>query len=127
MRFPDFVSILLRRYRAIAVPMGETIFLNVILTEAPKHTPDIPPHAIIAAGGTGLDSLAPNASILYALHELYSKAITRTFILATVTAAVALPFAMLMDWRVSKKCSEQKVPETEPTRTDVIMEMGSRH
>lgn len=106
------------------MPIGETIFLNVILTEAPKRTPDIPPHTIIAAGSTNLKSLAPNASVLRALHILYSKAITRTFLLALVTAAVALPFAVLMDWRVPKKRSGEEIPETECPNNLVVMEIG---
>ena len=105
------------------MPIGETIFLNVILTEAPKQTPDIPPHTIIAAGSTSLKSLAPNAPVLRALHILYSKAITRTFLLAMVTAAVALPFAVLMDWRVSKKRSGEGIPETERPSDVVVREI----
>jgi len=107
------------------VPIGETIFLNVILQEAPTKTPDIPPRDIITGGSTKLKLLAPNIFVLRALHSLYSMAISRTFILATVTAAVALPFAMRMDWKIPRKRSVDGTSETESMRNLVLIEPGS--
>lgn len=107
------------------MPIGETIFLNVILQEAPVQTPDIPPHDIITGGSTNLKILAPNNPLLGALHSLYSMAISRTFILATVTAAVALPFALLMDWKVPKKRSMEEISELGSMRNLKLMEPRS--
>ena len=107
------------------MPIGETIFLNVILQQAPTQTPDIPPRDIITGGSANLKLLAPNNFVLRALHSLYSMAISRTFILATVTAAVALPFAMLMDWKIPRKRSVDGKSETESMHNLVLIAPGS--
>ena len=107
------------------MPIGETIFLNVILQEAPKQTPDIPPRDIISGGSTNLKHLAPNTVMLHALHSLYSLAISRTFISATTTAAVALTLAVLMDWRTQRKRPVDGVSETGSMHTILVEPEGA--
>ncbi|KAL8962326.1 MAG: hypothetical protein Q9193_001247 [Seirophora villosa] len=104
---------------AIAVPIGQTIFLNVITAEAPVRTPTITPQTIIETGSTRLRSLASNDQVLLAaLRMLYSVAVTRTLILALATAAAALPFAVCMEWKKTARKPPVEEEEGEEANQD---------
>ncbi|KAI4194465.1 MAG: hypothetical protein LQ350_007764 [Teloschistes chrysophthalmus] len=107
---------------AVAVQIGATIFVNSIFHDAPIETPDIPPQTIIAAGSIHLDSLAPEKTVLVALHTLYSKAVAHTLFLALATAVAALPFAAFMEWKESRKQSEVAQQDADTTASQADLE-----
>ncbi|KAL8885608.1 MAG: hypothetical protein Q9192_006619 [Flavoplaca navasiana] len=101
------VSFMQRLGGAIIVPIGATIFLTVLSKEAPMALPSIPLDMLITTGSTRLELLPPNKLVLDAIRALYSKAVTRTLILALATTIAVLPFATMMEWRTPKNLSSE--------------------
>lgn len=94
-------------YSAIAIAIGQSIFVTGLFEEIPKHTKAISPAAVVQAGPTAL-RLAETPAILRALQEAYAAAIQRTMYFSLATACVALPFALGMEWLNVKKIAEEK-------------------
>lgn len=85
---------------AIAVPIAETIFVGTISSQVSSAAfPGISPAAVVKAGSTNLGSLTQNPTILQFLKQAYSHGVDNTLYLATGMIAVALIFAMGMEWR----------------------------
>ena len=95
-------------YRAIAIPIGDAIFVNSLLSEVPKHTQAISPPAVVSAGAENLRKEATNSTILRALQLSYSNAVTDTIYLALATVCLALFFACGMEWKNIKKVAEER-------------------
>ncbi|MCJ1376700.1 hypothetical protein MMC20_007945 [Loxospora ochrophaea] len=101
---------------AVAIPIGETIFLNDLLREVFSRTNAIPAQAIITAGATNLNELTNNPDVLLDLRIAYSKAVVDTIYFALATTILPIVFAVSMEWKNVKKVSEQRAQNLEGPR-----------
>ena len=88
--------------RAIAIPIGETILVNGLLKEVPRHTHAVAAKQVIAAGATKLRALTEDPHILRAIQTAFADAVVATLYLALAAACASLPFAVLMEWKSVK-------------------------
>ncbi|KAJ5903822.1 hypothetical protein N7504_006205 [Penicillium tannophilum] len=96
---------------ALFVSIAETLFSN-FLKENLEKIPGINAVEVIGAGATEIRNYVP-ASKLSEVLSGYSDAITKTFILGIVMAAVSLFPALAMEWKsVKKDHNKQKKQET---------------
>ena len=95
--------------RAIAIPIGETIFVHSLSSEISKHTPEISGSLVVHVGPTNLKSLTTDSSTLRSLRASYSQAVTDVIYFSTAALAVALPFALFMEWRNIKALKDEPV------------------
>ena len=100
----------------MAIPIGETIFLNDLLREVFSRTNAIPAQAIITAGATNLNELTNNPDVLLDLRIAYSKAVVDTIYFALATTILPIVFAVSMEWKNVKKVSEQRAQNLEGPR-----------
>ena len=108
------------QYRAIAIPIGDAIFVNSLLSEVPKHTQAISPSAVVSAGAGNLRKEATNSTVLRALQVSYSNAVTDTLYLALATVCLALFFACGMEWKnIKKVAKERKKAEEDQYQSDM--------
>lgn len=94
--------------------------MNSLAAEVPKLTTTVSPKAVIQAGATNLRVLTADPSTLRALQAAYATAVVHTLYLALASMAIALPFAVGMEWknvhtesrhRASEKRSAQQVTQ----------------
>ncbi len=95
-------------YRAIAIPIGNTILVASLLTEVPENTRTISPEEVINAGAGNLKTKAANPTVLHALQLSYSTAVANTLYLALATVCLALIFACGMEWRNIKDVANER-------------------
>ena len=98
---------------AIAVPIGNTIFINTLLSETPKHTTAIPAPLVVHAGAESLQHLsAGSATVLNALKTSYNIAVSNTLYLALASISLAIFFACGMEWKnIKREAEHRKVVE----------------
>ena len=96
---------------AVGISIGQTIFLHSLIAEVPKSVRGISPQAVFHDGATNLPLLAPDPDVLRALRGAYARAVVDVLYFALGTAAVALPFALVMEWRNVKTTSERRVED----------------
>lgn len=87
------------RYRAIAISIGQSTFLNSLHKEAHKLVPEISVHDIITAGATKLSTLTSNDDMLRELRIVYARAVSSTLWLPVAVASAAALCACAMEWR----------------------------
>ena len=101
--------------RAIAIAIGQNVLVNSLLKEVPKYTDKVPPEAVVKAGALNLVNLTTSTSILTLLREAYGKAIQNLMFYSLVTACLALPFTLGMQWlKIKKVVQKVVVPEVTP-------------
>ena len=98
-----------RKFRAIAIPIGETVLVNTLSSKVRKHTPGIPAELVVHAGATNLKSLTTDSSTLRSLQASHSQAVTNVLYFATAVLAMALPFAVFMEWKAVKKVASEDI------------------
>lgn len=102
---------------ALSVSIAQSLFIAKLKTSIPLYTTAISPATVIAAGATGLDSLAgPSYTVLVALRKAYADAIRNTTLFVLAAAVAALPFACGMQWLNIKKVAEER----RNTKTEII-------
>lgn len=79
--------------------MGNALFLKGLITEIPRQTQDIAPQRVVDAGPRKLTFIASNPELLQALRLSYLKGVKYSLYLAVASVAVAVPFAVAMEWR----------------------------
>ena len=103
----------------IAIAIGQSVFINGLLNEIPKHTNATSPAAVLAVGLTSFQHLARTPTILRALQDAYATAIRFTMYFSLATACLSLPFALGMQWlnvkKVAKKQNEAKAAQDSAT------------
>lgn len=72
---------------------------------------------MIRAGAINLTSLTKDPVILHALRAAYAKAVGKTLYFAVGTTAMALPFALGMEWKNVAKISMQRKRDAEVAET----------
>lgn len=87
---------------AITIPIGQTILLNSLASDVSKHVPGILPQLVVHAGATNLKSLTTDGTILRAIQAAYSQALTNVLYFSLASLAVAMPFALCMEWKTLK-------------------------
>lgn len=95
-------------FSAIAIPIGNAIFVNSLLSEVPKHTQAIAPEVVIGAGAEKLEEISSNSDILGALRLSYSIAVTNTLYLALATVCLGLFSACGMERKNIRKVAEER-------------------
>ncbi|RYC61641.1 hypothetical protein CHU98_g4575 [Xylaria longipes] len=93
---------------ALAVAIGQNLLLTKLMTTVPRHTSAVAPQAVIAAGASGLDQLAPTLEVLSALRSAYAEALRDPLILALASALLAFPFSCAMERLNIKHIAEQR-------------------
>ncbi|MCJ1397655.1 hypothetical protein MMC11_000851 [Xylographa trunciseda] len=93
---------------SIAVSIGESLLVNGLLREVPKHTQAVSPQAVIDAGALGLLSLATSPITIQALRQSYVIAISDIFIFTTAIVCVSIPMACGMQWLNVKTISKER-------------------
>lgn len=99
---------------AIAIAIGQNVFerklslLNGV----------VPASVIGESGATDLIAnvesvLGDNPTAVYKVLALYNNALTRTFLVSLVTAAMTLPFAFVIEWKSVKKQNREREDEKE--------------
>ena len=83
--------------------------MNSLSTETPKRTSKIPVQAILQAGATNLAKITNDGNTLRSIQAAYSQSLTNTLYFSTGTIAIALPFALCMEWLNVKKVSRNRV------------------
>lgn len=117
--YPCYIDQTNPYYRAIAIPIGETIFVNSLLTQVPKNTQAVSPQAVVDAGATNLNKISASPTVLYALQLSYSTAVTNTLYLAIASVALALFFACGMEWKnIKHVAAEREKLASEQVRQD---------
>jgi hypothetical protein len=92
--------------RAISISLGQTILLNGLLREVPKVTQAVSAQSVVNTGATNLTSLTSDPHTLLAIRVAYSVAIRDVIFFTAGTIAIALPFALGMEWINLKKFSK---------------------
>lgn len=67
------------------------------MTAVPHYTDAGTAQEVISVGAAGLAQIAPDAAVLSALRQAYAVAVRDPLILALALAALAFPFACVMD------------------------------
>lgn len=89
--------------RAISISLGQTILLSGLLREVPKVTQAVSALSVVNTGATNLTSLTSDPRTLRAIRVAYSSAISDIILFTAGTIAIALPFALGMEWINVKK------------------------
>lgn len=97
-----------RACSAIAIPVGNALFLKGLITEIPRQTQDIAPQSVVDAGPTKLTIIARNPVLLQALRLSYLKGVKYSLYLAVASVAVAVPFAVAMKWRTLGPATQEE-------------------
>ena len=102
---------------AVFVSVAENVFTNRLTTNIGEVS-GIAPAIVLDTGATELRSAIPKA-LLPAVLLAYNNAITSTFIVGTVIAAVAIIPALTMEWKSVKRFKGKKPgpKENEPAET----------
>lgn len=98
----------LSRNRAIALTVGESIFVNSLLKEVPKYTSAVPAQLVVDVGATSLSSLTTVPSVLEALRTAYAKSFSNTMYFSLAIACLAVPTACAMEWLNVKKVAAER-------------------
>jgi len=85
--------------RALAISVGQSIFVNSLQREVPQRTTAVSAQAVIYAGATNLTTLTDSATVLQMLRSAYAKAVTNTLRFSLAAACVAIPCALFMEWK----------------------------
>lgn len=93
---------------AITLCAAESLFVNSLLDEIPKHTSALSAPAVVDAGASNLAKLATSPEILQALRASYAKAVSNTLVYSLVAACAALPFAVCMEWLNVKRVAKER-------------------
>ncbi|MCJ1386956.1 hypothetical protein MMC17_010085 [Xylographa soralifera] len=94
---------------AIAISVGQSVFVNTLLKEIPENTLAVSAQTVIDAGAANLVSLAGSSpQVLEALRIAYAKAVDNTLVLSLSAACMALPFAFGMEFLNVKTVAKQK-------------------
>ncbi|KAH9863980.1 hypothetical protein J1614_009913 [Plenodomus biglobosus] len=97
---------------AIGLTIGQTIFLNKLISEVARRTTEISPMAVIAAGAQGLPQLTQTQQLLRILRLAYAAAIRQAMIFALIMVGIALLFTFGVEnlnvKRMAKERSEKK-------------------
>ena len=93
--------------RAVAVAVGQSVLVNSLVREVPKHTSAVPPEAVIANGALNLQRLTDSSVAQRGLREAYAKAIQNLIIYSLVAVCIALPFALSMQWLNVKNATKK--------------------
>jgi len=99
---------------AIAIAIGQNVFerklslLNGV----------VPASVISESGATDLIAnvesvLGDNPTAIHKVLALYNNALTRTFLVSLITAAMTLPFAFVIEWKSVKKENREREDEKE--------------
>lgn len=86
-------------YRAIALPIANSVFIAGLQSEIPKQTTVLSPQAVIEAGPTNVRLLTDNPSVLHGIRVSYLKAVKNSLYLALAAVSVALFFGACMEWK----------------------------
>ena len=84
---------------AITLPVGQTILVNSLASEVSKHVSGVPSQLVVHAGATNLKSLTTDSTTLRAIQAAYSQAVTNVLYFSLAAIAVAMPFALCMEWK----------------------------
>ncbi|KAH7381082.1 major facilitator superfamily domain-containing protein [Cadophora sp. MPI-SDFR-AT-0126] len=87
---------------AIAVPIGQTIFNNKLVEGLHKLTPELDPPSVVNIGATEIHNVFEGAQYTRII-EAYNDALSRTFLVATVLAALTLGGSLAMEWKTVKR------------------------
>ena len=88
--------------------MAQNVFINGLTREVQRRTNNISAHAVIEAGPTNLKALTSSKEVLDTLREAYAGAVKNTLCYALVTACLAVPFALNMEWKNMKQVAKQR-------------------
>ena len=87
---------------ALFVSIGQNVFSNKLLQGLAKYAPSIDPSIILKIGATSIQSTV-GKSVLPGVTLAYNDALTHSFLVAAVMAAVGLVPALAMEWKSVKK------------------------
>ena len=90
---------------SLAIPIGNALLVDGLQTSIPKVTSALDAQTVISVGPTKLAMLTRDPALLEALRGCYVVAVQYTLYLSLAAIAVALPFALGMEWR------RLKIPE----------------
>lgn len=93
------------------IPIAEALLVNALAEEVPLLNATASPQAVIRAGATNLGVLTADPATLRALQAAYATAVVHTLYLALASMAVALPFAIGMEWKNVQTVSVQRATE----------------
>ncbi|KAF2242512.1 efflux pump antibiotic resistance protein [Trematosphaeria pertusa] len=96
---------------SIGLAVGQTLFLNQLTSELSKRTSLVSPAAVIAAGASDLQRLAPTPELLRILLESYASAIRHALIFALAVVCLAFAFTFGMEHRNVKTAAEKGIVE----------------
>ncbi|MCJ1404233.1 hypothetical protein MMC11_007458 [Xylographa trunciseda] len=99
---------------AIAIPIGETIFVNTLIARVSQNTHAVSPATVLAAGAANLAQIAPSPAVRRALQLSYSDAVTSTLYLALASTVLALFCASGMEWKSIKRVAEAREEARRP-------------
>ncbi|KAF2680027.1 efflux pump antibiotic resistance protein [Lentithecium fluviatile CBS 122367] len=100
-------SVFVSAWSALGLSIGKTLFLNE-LTAQVARTSHISPAAVVAAGASNLQYLAPTPESLRILVEAYATAIRHALIFALVVICLPFLFTFGMEHRNIKAIAKER-------------------
>lgn len=110
---------------AVAISLGQTVAISTLVHLVPRRLPGLPVDRVLAAGATNLRSLAPSASMLVILQDIWNTAIARTMILSAVMLAMCVPFTMGMEWLNAVNVAKQRRQDGNTKNTRCNRSLGA--
>jgi hypothetical protein len=110
--------------RALGIGIGQNLLLHKLKTAVPQYTNAVTPEQVIAAGATGLASLAPTPEVLQDIRLAYADSIRYTLILALAAACLSFPFSCAMERLNVKHIAKERARLQEETQRNEV-EVGA--
>ena len=87
---------------ALSISVASNVFNNRLVSNLRQVLPDLDPSQLVAAGATNIRDLVPAKSLADVL-QAYNEAVTQTFLVPIVFAALSLLGSLTLEWRSVKK------------------------
>ncbi|KAF2464156.1 permease of the major facilitator superfamily [Lindgomyces ingoldianus] len=114
---------------AIAIAIAQSVLSTSLQRDITRklHNPEVghlDPALVLGAGPTGLKAFTHDPAILKFLQDCYADAVRNTLFVALATAAVAVPFALGMQWlnvkKIDKATRERGNMASRPCNQDLV-------